>query len=110
MGVGGAVLCSFLLMDARAIHRLGQKSISPRCPEHSSMSGAAEDSRERLDPLAGFSRGVRKLLPGALLCIGVSGAAILIERLEVPALGRAWLEAPPRGALHPQVWDGLAGP
>ena len=39
---------------------------------------------------AGHSRGK---LPGVLLCVAVTGAAMLLERLEVAAFGRAWLEA-----------------
>jgi uncharacterized integral membrane protein (TIGR00698 family) len=51
------------------------------------------DRGERPKPPVRFSRNVRELLPGVLLCIGVSGAATFLERLEVPTLGRTWLEA-----------------
>jgi uncharacterized integral membrane protein (TIGR00698 family) len=33
------------------------------------------------------------LLPGLLLCAAVTGAAIVLERIEAVTLGRAWLEA-----------------
>ena len=33
------------------------------------------------------------MLPGILLCVSVSAAAAILERLEVSAFGRAWLEA-----------------
>jgi uncharacterized integral membrane protein (TIGR00698 family) len=51
------------------------------------------DRAERPDSPDRLSRRVRELLPGVLLCIGVSAAATFVERLEVPTLGRAWLEA-----------------
>jgi uncharacterized integral membrane protein (TIGR00698 family) len=34
-----------------------------------------------------------KLVPGILLCVSVSGAAAILERLELRAFGRAWLDA-----------------
>jgi uncharacterized integral membrane protein (TIGR00698 family) len=40
-----------------------------------------------------FYQNARKLLPGTLLCIAVSAAATAMERLEMSALGRVWLEA-----------------
>lgn len=33
------------------------------------------------------------LLPGLLLCLAVTGAAMLLERLEKAAFGASWLEA-----------------
>ncbi len=51
------------------------------------------DIGERLKFPGRFSRAVREPLPGVLLCIGVSGAALFLERLEVATLGRPWLEA-----------------
>jgi len=50
-------------------------------------------------PLPGTSfisraaRPVVALAPGLLLCLAVTGAAIVLEHLEAAALGRAWLEA-----------------
>jgi uncharacterized integral membrane protein (TIGR00698 family) len=40
-----------------------------------------------------FHLQLRKLLPGILLCVSVSASAVILERLEVRAFGRAWLEA-----------------
>jgi uncharacterized integral membrane protein (TIGR00698 family) len=34
-----------------------------------------------------------QMLPGILLCVSVSATATILERLEVSAFGRAWLEA-----------------
>lgn len=36
---------------------------------------------------------VRRILPGLVLCVGVSGAAILLEHIEAATLGGRWLEA-----------------
>lgn len=36
---------------------------------------------------------VGRILPGLVLCIGVSGAALLLEHVEAAALGGRWLEA-----------------
>ncbi|HEY2132052.1 MAG TPA: putative sulfate exporter family transporter [Acetobacteraceae bacterium] len=41
----------------------------------------------------GFLRQARGLLPGLILCVGVTLAAFALERVEAWALGRAWLEA-----------------
>ncbi len=35
----------------------------------------------------------KQLLPGLLLCLGVTGAAMLLERLEEAVFGATWLEA-----------------
>jgi uncharacterized integral membrane protein (TIGR00698 family) len=43
--------------------------------------------------VAMFHRQLQKLVPGILLSVSVSAAAVILERLEVPAFGRAWLEA-----------------
>ena len=37
--------------------------------------------------------GARLLLPGVLLCIGVTGAATLLKWVEARVLGGTWLEA-----------------
>ena len=39
-----------------------------------------------------FHHNVRQLLPGILLCVALSAAATVIERLEMSVLGRVWLE------------------
>jgi uncharacterized integral membrane protein (TIGR00698 family) len=38
-------------------------------------------------------RQLRQMLPGILLCVSVSAAATILQRLEVSVFGRAWLEA-----------------
>jgi uncharacterized integral membrane protein (TIGR00698 family) len=38
-------------------------------------------------------RQLQQLLPGILLCVSVSAAATIVERLEVSAFGHVWLEA-----------------
>jgi uncharacterized membrane protein YadS len=40
-----------------------------------------------------FCCDAQQLFPGILLSIAVSATATILERLEVPALGHAWLEA-----------------
>ena len=40
-----------------------------------------------------FPRFVVSIFPGLLLCLGVSGVAIALERIEAAAFGRVWLEA-----------------
>ena len=44
-------------------------------------------------PLRLRARGGAALLPGLLLCVAVTLAALLLERVEARLLGRAWLEA-----------------
>jgi uncharacterized integral membrane protein (TIGR00698 family) len=40
-----------------------------------------------------FHRHLGHMLPGILLCVAISATATILERLEVPVFGRAWLEA-----------------
>ncbi len=39
------------------------------------------------------SNRVSRLLPGLLLCLGATGAAMILERIEAAAFGATWLEA-----------------
>ena len=39
------------------------------------------------------SKGALDLLPGVLLCLAVTGVALVVEAVEAWALGRAWLES-----------------
>ena len=60
------------------------------------MTGAAPGSPGCASPppLAGrLARGALPLLPGVLLCVAVSLAALLLQAIEVELFGRAWLEA-----------------
>ena len=45
------------------------------------------------EPRRGMSRRSLDLVPGVLLCIGVTVTAIVLERVEARFAGRAWLEA-----------------
>jgi uncharacterized integral membrane protein (TIGR00698 family) len=47
----------------------------------------------RREGLGGFVRWSRGVLPGLMLCIGVTLIAMTLERAETPIFGRAWLEA-----------------
>ncbi len=44
-------------------------------------------------PIAVTARAGWGRLPGVLLCVAITAAAMLLERLEVAAFGRAWLES-----------------
>lgn len=44
-------------------------------------------------PSPAFLAGARKLLPGIGLCVAVTVAAEILERIEAASFGRAWLEA-----------------
>ena len=54
--------------------------------EHASVSPKAE-KRPGLAPALG------RLVPGLLLCLAVTGGAMLLERLEAAVFGATWLEA-----------------
>ena len=43
--------------------------------------------------VAGLSAQLTGLVPGLLLCVAVTGAAVALERLEAAAFGATWLEA-----------------
>lgn len=43
--------------------------------------------------VAGWSVQPTGLVPGLLLCLAVTGAAVALERLEAAAFGATWLEA-----------------
>ena len=47
----------------------------------------------RREGLGGFVRWSRGVLPGLMLCIGVTLIAMTLERAETAIFGRAWLEA-----------------
>ena len=44
-------------------------------------------------PLVRLGRRAPRLLPGLLLCLAVTGAAMVLERVEAAAFGATWLEA-----------------
>src|SRR5436190_18353162 len=39
-----------------------------------------------------YARGMSRIFPGLLLCLAVSGVAFALERAEIAATGRAWIE------------------